>query len=364
MGNSYTSLTTMDQNDVVREKMRNSMSFRDPSLAPEKRAAHDDVINALTVVRPGMILSGSRDTKIVLTNTDIGETALSWEGHEKEVTKLAYRNTVAKHTILSGSRDHTINMWMFNSPNPARTFTGHKLIVSGLANIDEQSFMSGSRDTTVKLWDIEKSKELRSITLNRNLVTHIAYNQTAGLAAQTSEDKCVKIWNPKNMQLVHSFPLKNHIQLFCEFVDENTVLSCSNGFNGEGGEITVYDLRMMKQLRELRGHEGSVTCLAMLPVNENRKLVVSVGADRTIRLWRLDEGTLLWTEDAPFEADSMQCCAYNDGHIIVSGGKGRLAHLQAKTQCGRIALETAWIQSTTKIKVSTMTASKSYQRLK
>jgi WD40 repeat protein len=54
-----------------------------------KPPVHTDAVTALTAVRPGMVLSGSRDKQILLNNIDTGECVLKWRGHEREVTKVS-----------------------------------------------------------------------------------------------------------------------------------------------------------------------------------------------------------------------------------------------------------------------------------
>ena len=96
--------------------------------------------------------------------------------------------------------------------------------------------------------------------------------------------------------------------MHCDFFPDGTFLvSSSNGFNGDGCELTVreirifpltnlrsfqiWDVRTRKAFRELRGHEGSVTCVSFVPQQMTfKKLIASVSADQTIRLWNAEEG--------------------------------------------------------------------------
>ncbi|KAK6041722.1 WD domain, G-beta repeat protein, partial [Cooperia oncophora] len=99
------------------------------------------------------------------------------------------------------------------------------------------------------------------------------------------------LWDPRNLELIAQLPRKNHIQLHCEFIDDKVLVSTSNGFNGDGCEISIWDLRTRKLLRELRGHEGSVPCVAGLTQTVTlKRLLMSVSMDRTIRIWNIEDG--------------------------------------------------------------------------
>uniref|UniRef100_A0A8R1DZY0 WD_REPEATS_REGION domain-containing protein n=1 Tax=Caenorhabditis japonica TaxID=281687 RepID=A0A8R1DZY0_CAEJA len=331
--------------------MRNSRSNGRLHKPLETPAAHSDTINSMVVIRAGMVLSGGKDRRAVLTNSDNGEVYNMWQ-NRSEINKICYRNYVAKHSLIAAGRDGNLSYFMFQpeySNEPIATFEGHKFGVTGVVNISEQQFMSGSRDCSVKLWDIETAKTVLTSTINRNLVTHLTYNYNTRLVAQTSEDKSVRLWDPRNMEIAVEFPRKRHIQMYCEFSGDDRLFSCSNGFNNDGCEITSYDLRNTRNVREIRGHEANVTSLAVVHLDLSRKLLASVSADRHIRLWRIEEDgesvlKPLWNEEVPLEADNLQVCTYADGHIIVSGGKGRLIHYQAKLAAQRVILDVQLIQ--------------------
>lgn len=339
MGNNYTSLSTQDPNDLLlgrdRQHMKKSATF---STLPLIRAAvHTDSIPTMAVVRPGMVITGSRDKSLSLNNVDTGECVTRWVGHEAEITKVAYGNTVGNHFVLSGSRDQTIRLWQFHSREMQKCYEGHSLAITGLAVINESTFVSGSRDTTLKLWEVESTKRsVRSAQVNRNLVTHITYNACCNIIAQSSEDKEVKLWDPRNLELIAQLPRKNHIQMHCEFIDDRLVASTSNGFNGDGCEISIWDLRTRKLLRELRGHEGSVSCVAGLTQQVTlKRLLMSVSMDRSIRIWNIEDGVCVWDETISSDADLLHCVSFNDGHVVVSGGKGLLAHIRVQGRAGK-----------------------------
>ena len=74
--------------------------------------------------------------------------------------------------------------------------------------------------------------------------------------------------------------------------DSNYAISTSNGFQGEGCEITIWDLRARRILSELTGHEQTVSNARII---NNDKYVLSCSNDSTVRLWDLKKlGILLF----------------------------------------------------------------------
>ncbi|CAO4366527.1 unnamed protein product [Caenorhabditis nigoni] len=349
----YQPIQTLDPNEAMVDKLKTSKSHGRIMKPLECQAGHSDTVNTMVMIRSGMILSGGKDGRVVLTNTDSGEIYSKWI-NGTEVNKICYRNYVANHSFIAAGRNGSLTHWMLTGTkpdDPVSVIEGHKFGATGLVSIDETHFISGSRDYSVKLWDIEKKNCVMSQTVNRNLVTHMAYNCNNNLVAQTSEDKSVRLWDPRSLAVVMEFPRKRHIQMYCEFDGVNRLFSCSNGFNHDGCEITSYDIRNSRMSKEVRGHEGNVTSLSLVQLDGAKRLLVSVSADKQIRLWKIEEDGInvlkpFWNEDVPLEADNLQVCTYPDGHIIVSGGKGRLIHYQAKMAAQRIILDVQMIQKT------------------
>uniref|UniRef100_A0A9J2Q506 Anaphase-promoting complex subunit 4 WD40 domain-containing protein n=2 Tax=Ascaris TaxID=6251 RepID=A0A9J2Q506_ASCLU len=375
MGNNYTHLATNDPSEVntitTRDPNANSQRFSrwanrltssgQSSMLKMPRSStgymdkhpiirnpvHSDAVGALAPVRPGMVISGSRDKVIALNNIDTGECVLRWYGHEKEVTKLIYRNAGGKHYILSGSRDATLKLWQFNSPHTLHTFSGHQMSIMGLAMIDETRCVSGARDTTLRIWDVTTGANTQTVQHSRNVVTHMSFCHSNSLLAQSAEDKGLKIWDSRDLHLIYQFPKKRHILTHCDFLpDGNYCLSSSNGFSGDGCEITMWDLRQRKIIREYKGHEESVTCAIFLPQQVTwKRLMISVSADHTARIWNADDGNCLWSEIVPVGADLLACVGFNDGNIVVSGLNAALCHLRLLGKAGRPYLHCVSVQT-------------------
>uniref|UniRef100_A0A914DFL1 Uncharacterized protein n=1 Tax=Acrobeloides nanus TaxID=290746 RepID=A0A914DFL1_9BILA len=352
MGNTYTAVPTKDDSDVLAASAKEFGHSRSITFMEKhpiiRTPVHNDNINCLAGIRSGMVVSCSADKTIVLNNIDTGECVLRWTGHEKEVSKVIYKHNGGKHYLLSGSRDTTIKLWMFNQSFAIKTYEGHNMSVMGLAPIDETKFVSGARDATLKIWDVNTGQIIRNALHNRNMVTHIENIPEVNLLCQTSEDRALKLWDNRDLSLVHQFPRKDHILFHCDVLPDSLycVTSCG-GYNNDGCEITLWDLRQRKMLSEFKGHEDSVKCSIFLPQQVTwKRLILSVSDDRTVRVWNTEDGKCLWKEIIPTKSDLTSCVGFADGNVAVSGANATLCHLRLLGKAGRPLLHCVSLQST------------------
>ncbi|KAI0923588.1 hypothetical protein AcW1_006500 [Taiwanofungus camphoratus] len=99
---------------------------------------------------------------------------------------------------------------------------------------------TGSADEVVKVWDLRKRKEIGGLMHHEGSITHL------------------------------EFPSRSHL------------LSAS-----EDGTLCLFRARDWAVLRSLKGHKGRVNCVAVHP---SGKVALSVGKDRTLRMWDLMRG--------------------------------------------------------------------------
>uniref|UniRef100_A0A915DTT7 Uncharacterized protein n=1 Tax=Ditylenchus dipsaci TaxID=166011 RepID=A0A915DTT7_9BILA len=338
MGSSYSALGTSDDNDVMRiiASTENMPCRKAPTIStPNKTrpiirpAVHLEAINWLAAVRSGMVLSCSSDNTIVLNNIDTGACVFRWRGHQREITKTIYKHVAA------------------NTFDPCGQFT-HQMAVTGLAALDDSKFVSGSRDGQINIWDMESDFPIRSVYTKHNLVTHVDYDSSSQMIAQTSEDGHLRLWDTRqaNLQLIHQFPSKGYAQWHTSICPtSNYCLTANGGSSNEGGEISLWDLRQRKLLRDYHGHEGNVRCALLFDTEHVtwKRLILSVSNDQTVRLWNLNTGMCMWTE--ALNAELNCCVAFADGSIVIGGGDATLCEMKLLGKAGRPFLSCNSIQS-------------------
>ncbi|XP_063792272.1 WD repeat-containing protein 31 isoform X2 [Pseudophryne corroboree] len=243
--------------------------------------------------------------------------------------------------FFSASRDKTVLMWDLHcKAGSAQKFHGHHLIVTGLAvSPDCTQLLSGSRDNTVCKWDVESGQCLHRAAVSRNLVTHMCWVPGESCVVQTSEDKTTRVWDTRNLQVAHLFPMKQYIQMHCDVSEDgNYCLTSSNGFGGQGCEATLWDLRQSRdKVCEYKGHLQSTTSCIFLPKDTyDSPLVATASHDCTVKVWERDTGacvnSLFLDGSGPLSSlavcdnASILCASFNSGihSLHMERGRGAL----------------------------------------
>ena len=134
---------------------------------------------------------------------------------------------------------------------------------------------------------------------------------------QASEDLRLRVWDTRDLsQPAGVFEGAHNNVLTCCAVsaDGQLFVSCSNGFDGQGCELKVWDRRQSKLLFDLSGHTQSVTCCGFVPGSPSAghagssPLVVSGSQDATLRSWSI-EGA---------EGSQVSCCRLETAHRLTS----------------------------------------------
>jgi len=267
------------------------------------------------------VITGSTDGSATLFDFEIGKVYQYMRHGDKAVNCVQYGSIIGG--VITGCRDTNVRLWRRDN-SEATVFSGHSLVVTAVTlTEDNGTIISGSRDNCIKAWDVRTSKMLYSINETRNLLTDLKLVPHENILVQTSEDKRVRLWDTRNLDLIHVYPTKNYIQSCCDVSSDGMyVLSGSNGFNGAGCELNLWDIRTKKQLSEMKGHQQGVECVAFVPgTSSPSKLAVSGSKDSTLRVWDTETrhcilekrlpGMGAVTGIVPFEDSSMVCSTHS-----------------------------------------------------
>jgi WD40 repeat protein len=227
--------------------------------------AHDDMANSVACgCGPGEWLSCAEDKTVALTDWISGRVVSTWRGHSRGVNRVI----PAPHVdgALSCSRDTTVRLWKRGEAEAVATLSGHELAVSAVAlSEDGGRAFSGSRDSSLRLWDLATASLSNRVHVSRNVVTCLRWiDGEPNLVAQGSEDLRLRLWDVRTLQKPAA-TLEGYVYFpLCVDCADHLVLTGSNGFDGVGCELRLWDRRTLRQLHELNGHQQAVNGVALL----------------------------------------------------------------------------------------------------
>jgi WD40 repeat protein len=93
--------------------------------------------------------------------------------------------------------------------------------------------------------------------------------------------------------------------------------------------IKIWDYRTRKELRVLKGHEGSVNTVCFSP---DDKLLLSGGNDATVKLWELNTGQCISSLDTMFYRTINDLCFSPDGKLVAGCSSNGVCVFDLKTK--------------------------------
>jgi len=221
------------------------------------------------------------------------------KGHNGWVTCIA---TSAENPdmILSGSRDKKLIVWSLtredqNYGYPRRSLGGHAHFVQDIViSSDGQFALSGSWDSTLRLWDLNYGTTTRRFVGHTKDVLSVAFSADNRQIVSGSRDKTIKLWNTLG-ECKYTIDEQGHTEWvscvrFSPNIQNPIIVSA-----GWDKLVKVWNLTNCKLRTNLVGHTGYVNTVTVSP---DGSLCASGGKDGTARLWDLNEGRHLYSLDA------------------------------------------------------------------
>ncbi|AEY96738.1 FAEL246Cp [Eremothecium gossypii FDAG1] len=188
------------------------------------------------------LVSASEDKTVRLWSLDTYTCLVSYKGHNHPVWDVKF--SPLGHYFATGSHDQTARLWSCDHIYPLRIFAGH------LNDVDCVTFhpngtyvLTGSSDKTCRMWDIQTGDSVRLFLGHTASVVSVAVSPDGRWLTTGSED----------------------------------------------GVIIVWDIGTGKRIKQMRGHGKSA--VYSLSFNKEGNILVSGGADQSVRVWDLKKFT-------------------------------------------------------------------------
>jgi hypothetical protein len=155
---------------------------------------------------------------------------------------------------------------------------------------DGQRLASGSDDRTVKLWDPRTGQDVLTLQGHADGVSSVAFSPDGQRLASGSYDRTIKVWDARIDRGV--LPLLGHTEriLTVAFSPDGTRLASG----GADRTAKVWDIRTGQELFSLKGHTRSLNSVAF---SADSQRLISWDSGRKGIVWDLRTGQAL--PDAP-----------------------------------------------------------------
>ncbi|CAH1713906.1 unnamed protein product [Aphis gossypii] len=171
---------------------------------------------------------------------------------------------------------------------------GHaEAVISVQFSPDSRKLASGSGDTTVRFWDLDMQTPLHTCEGHKNWVLCIAWSPNSKYLVSGCKNGMIMSWNVETGKRVGP-PMTGHKQWITALCWAPYHLSpeCRTfASSSKDGDIRIWDVILGQCQRSLTSHTRSITCLKW----GGTGLLYSSSQDRTIKVWRADDGVLCRT---------------------------------------------------------------------
>lgn len=279
-----------------------------------------------------LLVSASEDASLRVWDYETGDYERTLKGHTLAVQGVAFDRT--GKLMASCSADMTIKLWNFESYTCTKTLHGHDHNVTSVAFLPSgDQIVSSSRDKTIKFWEISTGYCVKTLSGHEEWIRQLIVNEDGTLLATCSQEQTVRVWNvAKGESVCVMREHENVVECIAfspaslETITEDGAAPSSSGKSGHSGKylasgsrdklIKIYEVATGACVMTLEGHENWVRGLRFHP---NGKHLLSVGDDRSLRVWDLEQRRCVKTI-ADAHAHFVSCLDFNDKFPMVATG--------------------------------------------
>jgi WD40 repeat protein/serine/threonine protein kinase len=269
------------------------------------------------------LAAAGKDGTVKVWDTRTGQQQLTLHGHRHSVWCVAFspdgQRLAAGSGQITKQADIELKIWDAQTGDELVSLHGHTGAVQSVAfSPDSRRLVSGGIDAAVKLWDVQTGQEILSLRGHFGNVFSVAFSRDGHRVISASADQRVRVWDgsPSDGEAEQGcLTLRGHRDDVNSVAwhpkDARVVVS-----TGADGTIRLWDAWSGKPLHTLQAHFGRVEGLCFSPDGQR---LAAPGSLKNLKVW----DTTHWKEmvSCPPAAGGLLCLAFSpDGRFLASAG--------------------------------------------
>ncbi len=210
------------------------------------------------------------------------------KGHAGEIWDLAITPDVK--TIISGSQDHSLNLWDMANRECIKTLKGHQGAVYSVAiTPNGNKAISGSMDGAINIWDLKSGECTSNFSSGPSTFCALAVSPD-GEKIVTAHVDGLKIWELESRRYLFTIPTGNFISSYVQIAitPDGKYLVATDGT--KTNSFSAWSLESGERVLSFKGHSDYVLGVCTTP---DGKSLISSSKDKTIRIWDMESGQCL-----------------------------------------------------------------------
>ncbi len=213
-------------------------------------------------------------------------------------------------SLLEGAMDNCTRPWLrplsatLQKPSGPLTyaFQAHQGEVRAIAQLDDNRFATAGTEGEIHIWDFATGESIAAISAAVSPIRHLATVAPNRLLAG-SDDGVIRLWDLDEEQVVRTYE-EHHSPITALQLRHEEFLS-----GAEDGTLFRWSLDSELPLGSFQGHQSKVNGLGYL----DARTMVSIGKDRTLRVWNLPSRRQIKALTLPvFAAEKLVVTASNE----------------------------------------------------
>ncbi|CAJ0920974.1 unnamed protein product, partial [Mesorhabditis belari] len=272
----------------------------------------DDFDDAIPLqIRPGLIITGSRDDTLRVWNVEDAQPAFTLTGYKSN--PWSHQVSEDRKYIVCGGQDETVRVWCGQTGAQLHVLQGHTDAISCLS-LHGTTLVSGSWDETLRVWDIvsfvkfdgervvssggdytvnfwrvHTGECLHMLRGHTDIILSLLFESQRDLVVSGSRDGTIRVWDVQrgtciaHLDFLQGLRFEGYRNFGMQL--RGNILACYYD-----SEVWVWDIReggsCLHHLHGRNGHTSNITSLQLL----DSGLLVTGSMNDSVMLWDVDKG--------------------------------------------------------------------------